>query len=353
MDSVIEENLNAICTTPRIHRNELLELVHRPVFVRIDYSSTNDTEIPLALVSLLAIYNKLLEASYSVAIQKRILSRSLEQLKKFCGKAQHIHEELGHWASDYYIRTSIERLRDAKRAAQQLLPSVRDDEKEFLLKLLQGVRTTQPRGDAFDSSGLGTSQKCQKLIQFLTRNKSDQFHGIVFVEQRATVAVLHKLLSTHPNTKKIIRCGTFVGTSNLPSQNKSLGDWLDTSKQEDTLVSFRGQEKNLIIATSVLEEGIDISACNVVICFNKPANLKSFIQRRGRARKSRSIFVLMLSSDDASLGPREWENLEKKMTEAYQMDAEERLKIQQLEEVEEGSDSRFEIKSTGYCFAET
>ena len=52
--------------------------------------------------------------------------------------------------------------------------------------------------------------------------------------------------------------------------------------QTETLDDLRSGAKNLIISTSICREGIDIGACNIVICFEKPPNLKSFIQRRGR-----------------------------------------------------------------------
>ena len=179
------------------------------------------------------------------------------------------------------------------------------------------------------TSSLTSSKKCvsmvvQKMIQFLKGHDEAQRYGIVFVEQRATVAVLNELLSTHPMTRAIVKCSTFVGTSANSSRKTAVGEWLDSSQQQDTLIDFRRQERNLIIATSVLEEGIDISACNTVICFNKSANLKSFIQRRGRARKKESIFVLMLSSEDESVGPNRWEALEREMTETYQQDAADR-----------------------------
>jgi hypothetical protein len=76
------------------------------------------------------------------------------------------------------------------------------------------------------------------------------------------------------------------------------------------------------------------------------ANLKSFIQRRGRARKHSSTYVLMLSSDDIALDG--WESLEQMMVELYQKDVAERKDIRALEDVEEFSDARFEVRSTGY-----
>src|SRR5690606_34931195 len=104
----------------------------------------------------------------------------------------------------------------------------------------------------------------------LASNENDDCHGIIFVEQRATAAVLQKLLSLHPMTRDTLRCVTFIGTSNNSNRKTSIGDLLDPSKQQDTLANFRRKEYNFIIATSVLEEGIDISACNIVICFNRP-----------------------------------------------------------------------------------
>jgi dsRNA-specific ribonuclease len=327
--------------------------------VRIGYSSAQDAQAPLALTSLKTVCNIACIENLSAGgdflanaskQQKRALprARSLEQLKKFCGKAEHIQAELGQWASNYYIRTSIERLKDAEKVRKQMLFGKKDEENEFLLQTLLGVQSIEPNAAVVGSNGLGITQKCEKLINFLTKYERAQRHGIVFVEQRAAVAVLHELLSIHPRTKNIVRCGTFIGTSNSSSRRASIGDWLETSEQQDTLDSFRRQDKNLIIATSVLEEGIDISACNVVICFNKPANLKSFIQRRGRARKNESVFVLMLSSEDASLGAHGWENLERQMMKEYQKETAERLKIQEVEDVEEESDARFEVQSTGY-----
>lgn len=51
---------------------------------------------------------------------------------------------------------------------------------------------------------------------------------------------------------------------------------------------------NVIIATSMLEEGLDVQACNLVIRFDPAPTVCSFIQSRGRARMQSSDFVLML-----------------------------------------------------------
>lgn len=44
------------------------------------------------------------------------------------------------------------------------------------------------------------------------------------------------------------------------------------------LRKFRSKTLNLLITTSVLEEGIDVRQCNVVIRFDKPNNYRSYIR---------------------------------------------------------------------------
>lgn len=51
---------------------------------------------------------------------------------------------------------------------------------------------------------------------------------------------------------------------------------------------------NIIVATSMLEEGLDVQSCNLVIRFDPSATVCSFIQSRGRARMQNSDFILMV-----------------------------------------------------------
>lgn len=47
---------------------------------------------------------------------------------------------------------------------------------------------------------------------------------------------------------------------------------------------FKNDKINILIATSVIEEGLDVSTCNLVVSINEILNVKSFIQTKGRAR---------------------------------------------------------------------
>ena len=170
------------------------------------------------------------------------------------------------------------------------------------------------------------------------------FSGLIFVRTRAEVAVLSHILSI----RTPFRVATFVGESGFSGRRNTLSDLADFKSQRKTLADLRLGRKNLIVTTNALEEGIDVSACNVVICFDKPPNLKSFIQRRGRARRVASKFVIMFpdnghQNNDIS----NWHELEKWMRTTYMDEMRLLEDIQRLESLEEKSDREIFVQSSG------
>ena len=48
----------------------------------------------------------------------------------------------------------------------------------------------------------------------------------------------------------------------------------------------------------MVEEGLDVSTCNQVICLNELLTVKAFIQMKGRARQENSKFVFVCSKEE-------------------------------------------------------
>lgn len=66
--------------------------------------------------------------------------------------------------------------------------------------------------------------------------------------------------------------------------------------QRRVLKMFKRDKVNVIFATEVAEEGLDIKQCSSIINFDGPQSVKAFIQRRGRARGENSLIVSLLPS---------------------------------------------------------
>lgn len=119
----------------------------------------------------------------------------------------------------------------------------------------------------------------------------------------------------------------------------------DFRDQKNALTDFSSGKLNVLICTSVAEEGIDITACNLVVCFELPPNLKAFVQRRGRARQVKSKYVLFVPGHNTDV-LRKWTELEEEMTKAYMDEMRELDRIRGIEDGE-GKDMVFEVSGTG------
>jgi ERCC4-related helicase len=264
------------------------------------------------------------------------------QLRQFLRAAESLYHELGSWAAAEYISTSIEQFKEYQRlhAETNWRPS---GVKDYTMHMLCEIRWVKQPLPAMDLSCI--SPKCQGLLETLLRQAGPDFRGLIFVAQRATVNILKLLIENYPGTKNNFRCGSFVGMSNSRGRT-NLGKCHDaTLDQEETLTKFRTGALNLLITTNALEEGIDIPACNAVISFDRPSNIRSFIQRRGRARQPKSSFVIFVDGKQAEKKLRKEIENEEWLAKIYRDD--ERAVFHPIREAE--SYPYLHLQSTGYA----
>ena len=359
----LEKTLDAVCKSPKAHRDELMARVNRPEMHNVSYGPIREpTPMDGFTANMLELHTILDQVDIKkdpeiMALQsentdqsKRKLETLLktrktslrQKLTSLCRQSVSICRDLGPWAADYYIYEAVRRFIASAEESWSWNVDAVDVPKTYLLDMMKGMKPVKPPLQPQLRSDL--SGKVQTLLDILLSHQGDAV-GIVFVKERGTVAVLTHLLSTHPAVKERYRVGSMVGTSRMPGRSDS---FLDLSGTEDlvSLQHFRSGKINLLVATSVLEEGIDVPACNLVICVDKPTSLKSFIQRRGRARMHSSHLYLLLD-ESTHEHTHEWEELEAQMKAKYEDDM---RQLQRLNELEESEVPYFEpiyVPSTG------
>ena len=118
-----------------------------------------------------------------------------------------------------------------------------------------------------------------------------RYTALVLSEQINIAAQLdHEL--TFVQSKFVIGHGT-GGRVNYSNETG-----MNFKKQEEVLRQFRRHEFNLLIATCVVEEGLDIPKCNVVCRFDFPKSFRSYVQSKGRARAKDSKYYIFVDREE-------------------------------------------------------
>lgn len=118
--------------------------------------------------------------------------------------------------------------------------------------------------------------------------KQERFRAIVFTHERISTLALSIVIS---NTFRK------VGFPELEARpvvgHNQAGAFARMTKTElnNTMNGFREGSFGVLVATNVVEEGIDIPACRLVIAFDHAVSPTAYVQGRGRARKRGARYV--------------------------------------------------------------
>ena len=136
------------------------------------------------------------------------------------------------------------------------------------------------------------------MCTFIDTSEDNKLCGIVFVERRYTALVLSEQINMAAKQDRklmFIKSRFVIGHGTGVQMNYSGNTGMDFKKQEEVLRKFRQHEFNLLIATSVVEEGLDIPKCNVVCRFDFPNNFCSYVQSKGRARAKNAKYYMLVN----------------------------------------------------------
>ena len=300
--------MDATCRAPLAQNQSLAEYAPHRSLTKITYlqGCSDAVEPPLYLHKLEGLVIQLCEDG-----KKKGYSIS-DDLRKFPTKAGAIWYHLGAWASRHFLAKKYQDV--ARHIARYESSSPVWSHTSRYVALMTLLKTIM-EGPAVQLQTPGSiSNKVERLLSFLNEKGSPSFSGVIFVRERVTAYILSALLNAHSLTRNVFRCAPCVSSS-AHSESWAKNDALPFENDDNAVLQFRSGEKNLIIATSVLEEGIDLPACHLVISFDIPDNITSFIQRRGRARQKVSEFAVMEANDVGSMSvdSKQWSDLERQM----------------------------------------
>ena len=266
-------------------------LMHATFFRRIHESKATALSCKLvAIVRTLEKDVRIVDNNFESPLK----SASLRKWGKYANERIQIHPyfvQLEHWYEALrLIVTSWEEGEDAAIMLLQMMGCHKSNSlslwPDATNSLIEDFFTIQP------SSFPRFDNMCTVLKEKIREKKS--FRGILFVQQRIMTHIIKHVIDQDEflSTKIVAKC--LYATSTPASST------LAVSKDEakETLQDFASGDANLLITTSVAEEGLDIPAANCVIYFDPMNHAVSYVQGRGRARQADSSFVMLDERED-------------------------------------------------------
>ncbi|KAL9090003.1 MAG: hypothetical protein Q9165_005532 [Trypethelium subeluteriae] len=256
-----------------------------------------------------------LRPPFEAPLHQIIQSKSghLHVLEKLFRSSKTIASELGPWCSDAWWTSVLkeERLERLERRDEHLqgrrrghsLPIpisperiARIDEKihqlEEAAKVAEAYCLRAPQYEQSDD----LSTKVRQMIIWIRLHYQHATNArcIVFVERRDTAKLLEKVFRYPHISGPHLRPASFIGARSTRCEDERA----TTRQQVLTMDMFRKGDINLLFATSIAEEGLDIPDCNLVIRFDLYKTMIAYMQSRGRARHRNSKYLHMIESNN-------------------------------------------------------
>ena len=135
-----------------------------------------------------------------------------------------------------------------------------------------------------------------KIDDLFNMNNKSKF--IIFIANRIVAHFLKPALTSYLKEEhKDKKCDEIIGINKRKSEGgTTFTPSLTLKKLNEIISQFNENKFDILIGTSAIEEGLDIQSCNAVLALVELNTPKSFIQIKGRARKSNSKFYIFTNS---------------------------------------------------------
>ncbi|CAG9855440.1 unnamed protein product [Phyllotreta striolata] len=140
----------------------------------------------------------------------------------------------------------------------------------------------------------GRSKPFRRPFAFQRPQSDDNLCALVFVHSRYKAKALFTILCTlSQSDDDLWWVSTLFSVEKVADSVSEPREAENEHKtQEEVLRKFRCHECNILITTSILEQGCDLPKCNLVIRFDLPKSFHSYIQSKARARAADAYYVL-------------------------------------------------------------
>lgn len=142
-----------------------------------------------------------------------------------------------------------------------------------------------------------STDQIRQLLVFLRKRLTavdePKVKSLIFVKRRISAKILCHIIRRFVNAHvdMDLKVDFMVGhNSRMPD---SIETDIKNRNNSKVLEKFRRNEIDMIVATNVLEEGIDLQDCNLVVAFDGPEHYRAYVQMKGRARMTTSLFAIM------------------------------------------------------------
>jgi len=176
------------------------------------------------------------------------------------------------------LRRYFERLKEAARSSGASKADQR-------LVSEPKVREAMRKAESYDDLHPKFRQTRMLLAETLGIENGERV--IVFTESRDTAETLVDFLSDHFTTEK------FVGQSDTDGS-----EGMTQTQQQETLDRFRSGEFEVLVSTSVAEEGLDVPEVDLVLFYEPVPTAIRAIQRKGRTGRQAEGRVVVLLAED-------------------------------------------------------